>query len=208
MGNGNGSLADLVAPAHTAIVEMEMQRGVVGDLARFAGPAEAVRETGIVESCTRLYDAARAAGIPVVHCKAGFRPDRAGSYRNMPFVNDLMDDPDHLPVGSPAVDVVPALFKEADLESLRLHGISPFAGTDLDSLLRSVEARTVVVTGVSVNRGILGTSIEAVNHGYSVVVPRDAVAGYPAEYAEAVLRYTLDGLTTLTTVDELVSFWS
>ena len=62
--------------------------------------------------------------------------------------------------------------------------------------------------GVSLNRGIIGISIEGVNRGYSVVVPRDAVAGFPTAYGDQVLQYTLDGLTTLTTVDELLKIWA
>ena len=206
---GEEPLASLVHPGHTTVIGMEMQRGVVGDLARFEGPAEAVREAGIVGRCARLYAAARQRGIRVLHAQAAFRPDRAGTYRNMPFVNALMGDPEHLPVGSPAVEVLPELYDEKrDLLSQRLHGISPFAGTDLDAYLRSLGTKTVVVTGVSLNRGIIGTSMESVNHGYAVVVPRDAVIGYPKEYGEAVLRYTLDGLTTLATVDELVEAWA
>lgn len=203
----NDVLARRVDPAHTTILSMEMQRGIVGDLARFVGPAEAVRESGILARCASLYAAARHAGMRVVHCNAAFRPDRAGSYRNMPFVNRLLDDPEHLPVGTPAVDPVPELKGEGDLESTRLHGISPFAGTDLDSILRSLGTRTVVAAGVSLNRGIIGISIEAVNHGYEVVVPRDAVIGYPREYGEMVLRHTLDGLVTLSSVEELASIW-
>ncbi|MEZ4278608.1 MAG: cysteine hydrolase family protein [Myxococcota bacterium] len=203
----NDELARRVDPAHTTILSMEMQRGIVGDLARFAGPAEAVRESGILARCAALYAAGRGAGLRVVHCNAAFRPDRAGSYRNMPFVNRLLDDPGHLPVGTPAVAPVPELMGEGDLESTRLHGISPFAGTDLDSILRSLGTRTVVAAGVSLNRGIIGISIEAVNHGYEVVVPRDAVIGYPREYGEMVLRHTLDGLVTLSSVDELAAIW-
>lgn len=203
----NDELARRVDPAHTTLLSMEMQRGIVGDLARFAGPAEAVRESGILARCASLYAAGRGAGLRVVHCNAAFRPDRAGSYRNMPFVNRLLDDPEHLPVGTPAVEPVPELMGEGDLESTRLHGISPFAGTDLDSILRSLGTRTVVAAGVSLNRGIIGISIEAVNHGYEVVVPRDAVIGYPKEYGEMVLRHTLDGLVTLSSVEELASMW-
>jgi nicotinamidase-related amidase len=200
-------LRSLVDPSRTSILVMEMQRGVVGDLARFPGPAEAVRDCGMVERCTRLYAAGRRAGLRVIHCTAAFRPDRAGSFRNMPMVSQLMDDMKHLPVGSPDVEVLPELRGDDDLESQRLHGISPYAGTALDSLLRSLETRTCVVTGVSLNRGVIGTSIESVNYGYNVVVPRDAVIGYPKEYGEQVLRYTLDGLATLSSVDELVSIW-
>ena len=43
--------------------------------------------------------------------------------------------------------------------------------------------------------------------GDDVVVPRDAVIGYPKQYGEDVLRYTLDGLVTLSSVDELTGIW-
>ena len=89
----------------------------------------------------------------------------------------------------------------------RLHGISPFAGTELDPILRSVGVTTVVPVGVSVNRGILGICIEAVNYGYHVVLPTDCVAGYPAEYAAMVLEHTLAPITSQTTSDPLVDAW-
>ena len=68
--------------------------------------------------------------------------------------------------------------------------------------------RTVVATGVSVNLGVLGLAIEACNLGYQVVVPRDAVAGLPDEYAEAVLDNTFPLISTLTTTDALVGAWA
>ncbi len=200
-------LPDLVRPEHTTVLCMEMERGVVGDLARFPGPREVVREEQIVERCAELFAGARRAGMRIIHCTAAFRPDRAGSYRNMPFVSRLMDDPEHIPVGSEAARPVPELLEPDDLISERLHGIAPFVNTSLDPYLRSLGTRTVIATGVSLNRGIIGMSIEGVDHGYSVVVPTDAVAGYPAEYARLVLEHTLDGLTTLTTVAELLAAW-
>ena len=200
-------LRDLVDPRHTTVLCMEMERGVVGDLARFPGPRDVVQSEGMIDRCRALFDGARNAGIRIIHCTAAFRPDRAGSYRNMPFVSRLMEDPEHIPVGSDAARPVPELLHPDDLVSERLHGIAPFVNTSLQPYLRSLESRTVIATGVSLNRGIIGMSIEAVDHGYSVVIPTDAVAGYPAEYARMVLQHTLDGLTTLTTVDELLSFW-
>ena len=201
-------LAELVNPRHTAIVCMEMERGVVGDLCLVPGLEDAVRESGIVERLRSLFAAARGAGIRVIHCTAAFRPDRVGSYRNMPSVNRFLENPEHLLVGSPTTQILPQLHDPSDIESLRYHGIAPFIGTSLDPTLRSLGARTVIAAGVSLNRGIMGISIEGVDHGYSVVVPRDGVAGYPAEYGEMVLKHSLDGLTTLTTVAELVDIWS
>jgi nicotinamidase-related amidase len=65
----------------------------------------------------------------------------------------------------------------------------------------------VVATGVSTNLGVLGLAIEAVNLGYTVVVPRDAVAGIPQEYSEALLDNTFPLITTVTTVDGLLQTW-
>lgn len=201
-------LATLADPAHTTVLTMEMERGVVGDLARFQGPADAARESGMIDRCAALNVAARAAGMRVVHCIAAFRPDKAGSFRNMPAVAQFMDDPEHLPVGTPATEVLPALRADGDLETVRLHGIAPFIGTSLDPTLRSLGTTTVIATGVSLNRGIIGMTIEAVDLGYHVVIPTDAVAGYPAEYGALVLEHTLKNIATLTTVAELIDLWS
>ena len=44
--------------------------------------------------------------------------------------------------------------------------------------------------------------MDAVNAGYRVVLPRDAVAGIPAEYGDAVIDNTLSLLATITTTDD------
>jgi nicotinamidase-related amidase len=94
-------------------------------------------------------------------------------------------------VGTPAAELIADLGPEpGDLVSARLHGVSPFTGTDLDTWLRNLGVETVVATGVSVNLGVLGLAIEAVNLGYRVVIPRDTVAGIPHAYADALLENT------------------
>ena len=89
----------------------------------------------------------------------------------------------------------------------RWHGLTPFQGTELDQLLRNLGVRTVVATGVSVNIGILGLTIEAVNAGYQVVIAREAVTGTPDEYVAAVMDHTLKLLATLAPVDDVVAVW-
>ena len=85
--------------------------------------------------------------------------------------------------------------------------MTPFHGTELDALLRNLGVRTVVASGVSVNVGIVGLAIEAVNAGYQVVIPRDAVAGTPAEYVDAVFEHTLRLLATIVTADRVLEAW-
>jgi hypothetical protein len=45
------------------------------------------------------------------------------------------------------------------------------------------------------------------NAEYRVVVPRDAVAGVPSDYADAVIANTLSLLATLTTADAPIDTW-
>ena len=63
------------------------------------------------------------------------------------------------------------------------------------------------------NRGVFyehvtNLAFDAVNRGYQIVMPRDAVAGVPAEYAQAVIDNTLNLVATLTTTDEVVAAWT
>jgi nicotinamidase-related amidase len=202
-------LAELAAPSRTAVLTMEIQRGVVGDLTAFPQLADAADRVGVVPNTARVLHAARSLGVPVIHCTAEFRADRAGSTVNCQLIAAMVRNPDHLLVGTPPTELIAELGPEpSDLVCARLHGVSPFSGTSLDTWLRSLGVETVVATGVSVNLGVLGLVIEACNLGYQVVVPRDTVAGIPADYADAVLDNTFPLITTLTTTDDLLGAWS
>ena len=199
---------DLVAPGRVAVLTMELQRGIVGDLSCLPLLAKSVAEAGVLANTARVLEAARGCGIPVIHCTAAFRPDRAGSFDNVPLVNQLLRNPDHLLIGSSEVEICPELRPApSDLESQRLHGISPFHGTSLEPMLRSAGVTTVVATGVSLNVGIIGLTIEALNHGYHVVLPTDCVAAHPLDYGRAVIEGTLAQLTTQTTSADLAKHW-
>ena len=198
------TLAELVGGGRAAVLTMEIQRGVVGDLSSFPELAAAAREVGLVSNTARLLAAARAAGVPVVHCTAGFRPDRRGSPTNSPLIAAMLRRPEHLVDATPAVELVPELGPApGDLVSHRSHGVSPFTGTNLDPTLRALGVSTVIATGVSVNLGIVGLAVEAVNLGYRVVVATDAVCGVPLEYAEAVTRHSLALVATLAASDDV-----
>jgi nicotinamidase-related amidase len=202
-------LAALAARDHTAVLTMEMQRGIVGDLATLADLAGEVADLDVIGHTARLLQGARVAGVRVVHCTAEFRADRAGSAINAPMLAVMAKHPDHILVGSPAAELVPELGPEdSDVVSPRRHGLSPFGGTSLDVTLRNLAVSTVVATGVSVNLGVLGLALEAVNLGYRVVVATDAVCGFPREYAAAVMRHSMALVATRATVDDLLAAWA
>ncbi len=200
-------LAQLVDPRHTALVTQECQRAVIGDLSALPELAAAAKGP-VTTNIARLVEAARAAGAPVLHCTAERRADGQGANRNARLFQYMARSQNPLVPGSEAAEIVPEIpVAESDLIVPRLHGLSPFQGTELDFLLRNLGVRTIVGVGVSVNVAIQNLTFDAVNASYQVVIPRDAVAGFPAEYVEAVFQNTLGAIATLVTTDDLLALW-
>lgn len=192
-------------PLPVGIVTMELQRGVMGDLASFPALRTAADEVGLVRNAIELCHTARSLHLPVVHCTAEFRADKAGSAANTPLHSAVFKIEGHLVEGSPAVELVEGLGPDpADLVVPRRHGVAPFAGTSLDATLRNLGVDVLVVAGVSVNLGVLGLVIEAVDLGYQVLVASDAVCGVPAHYADAVLAESIGLVATVAPTEQIL----
>jgi nicotinamidase-related amidase len=201
-------LGALLEPARTAIVTSEVQNGVVGSPSALPALAEAA-QVAMVPNLAKLLPVARAAGVQVVHCTAYRREDGKGFNTNARLFGGVRKSPVAMLPGSAAVEVLAELGPEPeDLVLTRTHGLNPMGGTDLDAVLRNLGITTIVPTGVSVNVAITNLVMDAVNAGYDVVLPRDAVAGIPQEYADAVIDNTLSLLATVCTTDDLLGFWS
>ena len=199
-------LRELCDPAHTALVTQELQRGVVGDLSALPDLAAAARP--MLPRVGRLVSAARGAGVPVLHCTAERRADGRGANRNARIFQYMARAETKLLPGSDAAALVPEISpEESDIVLPRLHGLSPFQGTELDFVLRNLGVRTIVAVGVSVNVAIQSFAFDAVNACYQMVIPRDGVAGWPAEYVQAVFANTLGAVATLVETSDLLGVW-
>jgi biuret amidohydrolase len=112
-------------------------------------------------------------------------------------------------IGRPGAELVDELdVQPNDIEVPRMHGMTPFTGTELDAVVRNLGTKTVVFMGVSLNLGIMGGALSALDHGYQVVIVRDGVIGIPKEYGEAVLANSLSMIATIVTSDELLAAWA
>ncbi len=205
------SLEELLAPATTAVITVEMQRGVIGDQVEGSGNAtlvEAATNAGIVPNTQRLLRAARAAGARVVHATVTLRPDRAGLSVNNRMMASIVRNKDQMLEGTPSVELIPELeLAPSDIVMNRVHGLTPFGGTELDPVLRNLGIRTIIPVGVSINVAIMGTVIAASDLGYQVVIPTDAVVSIPESYAKEALANSIGYLSTLTTTDQVTAVW-
>lgn len=200
-------LAHLVSSVHTAVVTQECQGAVMGPNAGLAVlAAEARREA--LPNIAKLLPAARAAEVRIVHCLVQRRPDGQGSNHNARLFAGAGRGVDITPGGEGAT-LLPELGPDpTDVVLTRWHGVGPMGGTDLDAVLRNLGVTTIVATGVSLNIAIPNLVMDAVNKGYRVVLPRDAVAGVPAEYGDAVIANSLSLLATITTTQDLIDVWT
>ncbi|MEU7555450.1 cysteine hydrolase [Streptomyces sp. NPDC044571] len=196
-------------PATTALLTVECQNGVVGEESALPELAKEARDSGMLGRVAALVDAAHRAGVQVLHAVAERRPDGLGANANARLFRAAGKLPVRQLTGSRAVEVAaPIVVGGRDLVVRRLHGLSPIAGTDVDALLRNLGIRTLVVTGVSSNIAIPNAVFDAVNLGYDVVVPSDAVTGVPAAYTAEVIRNSLALVAAITTTEALLTQWA
>ncbi|MEU3374056.1 cysteine hydrolase [Streptomyces sp. NPDC006711] len=198
-------LARLLAPASTALLTVECQQGVVGPDSALPELAAQARQSGALRQVARLVAGAHEAGVQVLHAVAERRPDGRGSGRNAPLFRAAERLPVQQYAGSRAVRVAePIEVADEDIVVRRLHGLSPVSGTEVDALLRNLGCRTLIVAGVSANVAIPNAVFDAVNLGYTAVVPADAIAGVPADYTPAMIRHTLALVAAVTTTDDIL----
>ena len=207
-------LRGLVHPDHTTIITMELQKGIVGDEGILPALPIAVREAGMLAVVGRVCAEARSKGVRVVHQTMRSRPDGAGQAINCRIFAvgaKRRAEVGHEPtdIGQPGAELVDELdVQPSDIEVSRMHGMTPFTGTELDAVVRNLGTKTVVFMGVSLNLGIMGGALSALDLGYQVVIVRDAVIGIPREYGEAVLANSLSMIATIVTSDELLAAWA
>jgi maleamate amidohydrolase len=141
-----------------------------------------------VAAIARLLEAFRRAELPVVFTTVCY--DEFGKQAAAVFIEKV---PTLLALepGSEWVEIDPRIAPVEGEPVLSKYFASAFFGTTLASVLASAGADTVVVTGASTSGCVRATALDAMQHGYRVVVPREAVGDRNAAAHEANL-YDLD----------------
>jgi nicotinamidase-related amidase len=200
------SLENYLQPGKVAVVLCEVQERTIGESAPWQELLpSAARKVNLVANAARINDAARAHKAPVFHSTAGYQENFFGMNRNGRLygaARKTMSGPD------PKLDApFPAVYKKGDIILPRYTGLSPMWDSGLDSMLRNEGITTLILVGVSVNFAILNLCMDASNRAYQVIIPKDAVAGFPDEYVAMVMQHTLPMISTIVTTDDIVNGW-
>ena len=177
-------------PATAALVIIDMQR----DFVYKGGFGEALgNDTSLllraVPPTVRVLQAARRAGVLVVHTREGHRPDLADLPRAKKVRGHLktgIGDPG--PMGRILVrgeyghDIVDELKPAPGEPLVDKPGKGAFYATDLDAILRTRGIQQLIVCGVTTEVCVHTTVREANDRGYDCLVLEDCVASYFPEF--------------------------
>jgi gluconolactonase len=191
-------------PGRTALIIQDLQNDVISDGGGFAdsgAPAHA-RSQNVVENVKNLAQAARDAGVPVIHVHYIVEPGAPGLKLNAPLFQGVKEA-DALVRGTwgaaPAEGLEP---QDGDLvvEKTRMNG---FYNTILDNLLRGFGTETLVITGAWTNMSIEHTARHGADAGYEIVVVSDGTSTVNDEWQNAGLNYALTNVGQTATAQEV-----
>jgi nicotinamidase-related amidase len=159
-----------IDPAHTAVLSMDCQSGLVSIYTREGKDAFLVRGA-------KVLNHARAWGMTVIHIQVGFRPGLPEvSSRNALF-GAVKSSGEHQRLFQEPLGTIPdAIAPQGDEIVITKHRISAFAGTGLAMILRSNDIDTLVLYGIATSGVVLSTLIEAADADYRLAVIGDCCA--------------------------------
>jgi maleamate amidohydrolase len=127
--------------------------------------------SAVVAATSELITAGRAAGVPVVFTTIAYTPaelDTVTWLRKAPGMRALRE-------GTAAVALDARLPVEAGDHLITKKGASAFFGTGLAALLTGLRVDTVLVCGATTSGCVRASAVDAVQSGFSVLVPRQCV---------------------------------
>jgi nicotinamidase-related amidase len=192
-------------PERTALVLVECQRGVVGDLSVLPELAQMARPA--LERIGALARSARSAGVTVAHLTYAPMPGGRATNLRSPLTRNTAASSEWGP-DRPGAEVVPEVgLDPGDLVFERHQGISPVHRTEVLAVLRNMGMEEVVLAGVSTNLAIPAVAVAAADEDFTVTVVTDATIGIPRSHHKSMLRHSLAFVGRLAMTEELAAAW-
>ncbi|MPZ86873.1 MAG: isochorismatase family protein [Nitriliruptorales bacterium] len=172
---------------------IDLHRGHLDpEVATLPLPAEVSRR--VVEANVRFLQAARDAGLPVIHMVTSYRDAeeisgnafwRAIADTGATRANVLRHNLAYLP----GTQLMPGVLADGDRVVSTKKRYDCFLQTDLDFVLRRLGANTLLITGVNTNSCVLATTIAASVRDFACIVVQECVDTVDGpEYAEAAVE--------------------
>lgn len=179
----------VIDPAKTAIISIDEHRGHL-DPEVATMPADPADARVVIANSAKLFNMARASGIPVIHVVMTLRdkPEPGAEAMRNPFWAALEETKMTLTPGRETVlkrhniegsvqcEIIPELYDERDIVVNSKKRLSAFYGTDLEVVLRTLGVDTLILVGINTNTCVTCSAFEAFNRDYKAVVISNCVA--------------------------------
>ena len=152
---------------NTALLVMDIQAGIIGNFSQ-GGIA-------LADANRKAIGYAREIKMPVLFVTVGFRQNAWEGRANNKGLAAIKERVANVDMNL-FTTVAPELGKRDDELQVMKRGLSAFAGSDLEMVLRSFRTRHLVLTGISTSGVVLSTLREAVDKDYGVTVLADCCA--------------------------------
>jgi nicotinamidase-related amidase len=183
--------------SHTVVLAMDCQAGVISIYAK--------PQDDFVARVSDVLNAARAAGMAVIHVQVGFRPGLPEvSERNRLFGAIKASKPHQEFFQGSSGAIHPALGPEPGDIVVVKHRVSAFAGTDLEMILRAREIHTIVMFGIATSGVVLSTLLEASDADYRLIVIDDCCADLDMELHAALTKRLFPARAEVMTTEDFV----
>jgi nicotinamidase-related amidase len=210
------TLEEVVDPAHTALIVVDMQNDLVSLdrlSAKPGSPPPSSRR--IIPSLQNLIAAGRSAGVRIVYIMVTNDVNRASaapawiyySERESPTHGTFASNLKVCVEGTWGQQIIPELEPQSGdfiVEKRRLGG---FWKTELDMVLRSNGIESVVVTGTATSGCVYDTAMGAFVYDYYTVIAPDCISGgdgFLHELGMALMLDRFDGPSS----EEVITAWA
>lgn len=186
------SIEEILAPAHTALVMVDMQNdmchpdGWFSQQGRDGGSIRAV-----VPRIAQLLDVARNAGALPVFIAQTTLPDNLSDPAGWLYfkTRDGRQRTDYTLEGSWGQEVLEELRPRAEEPIVKKNRPSAFHDTNLDLVLRAKGIESVLITGCVTQGCVLATTLGASFSGYYTVLAQDCVQSHNQEQHRNALQF-------------------
>ena len=178
-------------PATTAVVLIEYQNEFTTDGGALHGAvAEVMDKTNMLDNTRQLVEAARAAGVTIMHAPITF----AAGYNELskhPYgiLKGVVDGSAFVKGSWGAAFVDELAPQQGDIVVEGKRGLDTFASTNLDFILRGKGITTIILGGFLTNCCVESTMRTGYENGYQVITLTDCTAATSVAEHENAISY-------------------
>lgn len=195
-----------IEPNETALLLIDMQNDVLHEEGKLAalGVWKFAKETETIQNTGKMIDTAKKNNIPVIYVMAVLRPGYPDLELTQSPLERLIKDQEVFKEGTWGAEYIDELKPDTGDYIVVKRKMDSFYNTELETLLRRLGRKTLIICGVVTNLCVEATVRGAVERDFNVIVLKDCTASENKEMQEFPMKAIFPLIANVTTSEELV----